>query len=88
MFGHAGAIVGNTIVYVDGAYKNPNGPSPKYAASSECWMGRLPSSKKGDVTKIRWAKLPAHPGNCALSYRSGCRTRTKEGGQNLLLRRY
>ncbi len=23
VFGHAGAIIGNTIVYVDGAYKNP-----------------------------------------------------------------
>ena len=22
VFGHAGAIIGNTIVYVDGAYKN------------------------------------------------------------------
>ena len=59
VFGHAGALVGDTIVYVDGAYKNPNGPNPKYIASSECWMGKI---AKGDLTKIEWTKLPAHPG--------------------------
>jgi len=59
VFGHAGALLGDTIVYVDGAYKNPNGPNPKYIASSECWMGKI---TKGDITKIEWAKLPDHPG--------------------------
>jgi N-acetylneuraminic acid mutarotase len=59
VFGHAGALVGDTIVYVDGAYKNPNGPSPKYVASSECWMGKI---NKADLTKIEWTKLPEHPG--------------------------
>lgn len=60
VFGHAGAILGDTIVYIDGAYKNPNGTKPKYVASDECWIGRLP--KKGDITKISWTQLPAHPG--------------------------
>jgi len=59
VFGHAGGVVGDTIVYVDGAYKNPNGPSPKYVASSECWMGKI---SKADITKIEWTKLPDHPG--------------------------
>ncbi len=59
VFGHSGAIVGDTIVYVDGAYPNPNGANPKYVASSECWMGKL---TKADVTKIEWTKLPDHPG--------------------------
>ena len=45
VFGHAGAIIGNTIVYVDGAYKNPSAAGPKYVASSECWMGELPFEK-------------------------------------------
>src|SRR5574340_297344 len=34
VFGHAGAIVGDTIVYVDGASENAS-RSPKYVASSE-----------------------------------------------------
>ena len=69
VFGHAGAIVGDTIIYVDGAYKNPVGPNPKYIASSECWMGKIP--KKGDITKIVWTKLPAHPGNARYRIAAG-----------------
>jgi N-acetylneuraminic acid mutarotase len=69
VFGHAGAIIGDTIVYVDGAYKNPSGPNPKYVASSECWMGKIP--KKGDITKIEWTKLPAHPGNARYRIAAG-----------------
>ena len=59
VFGHAGTIVGDTIVYVDGAYKNPAGKGQKYVASTECWMGKI---SKSDVTKINWTKLPEHPG--------------------------
>lgn len=69
VFGHAGAIVGDTIVYVDGAYKNPAGPTPKYIASSECWTGKIP--KKGDLTKIEWTKLPAHPGSARYRIAAG-----------------
>jgi len=71
VFGHAGAILDDTIIYVDGAYKNPDSNGPKYLASSECWMGKLPNPKKkrGDITKIEWRKLPAHPGNAR--YRIG-----------------
>jgi hypothetical protein len=63
VFGHAGGIVGDTIIYVDGAYKNPDNKGPKYIASGECWMGKIPTSKKADITKITWTKLPPHPGN-------------------------
>ena len=59
VFGHAGALLGDTLVYIDGVYKNPDGTNPKYAASSECWLGKI---AKGDVTKIEWTKLPEHPG--------------------------
>jgi hypothetical protein len=82
VFGHAGAIVGETIVYVDGAYKNPSGTRPKYVASSECWMGRLPASKKGgDITKIRWTKLAAHPGNARYRIAAGAGPVEKHGGR-------
>jgi N-acetylneuraminic acid mutarotase len=81
VFGHAGAIVGDTIVYVDGAYKNPNGSNPKYVASTECWMGKLPISKKGDVTKIRWTQLPAHPGNAHYRIAAGAGAYDKKKGK-------
>jgi N-acetylneuraminic acid mutarotase len=58
VFGHAGGVVGDTIIYVDGALKNPAG-KPAYVASDECWMGKI---NRKDPTKIEWSKLPAHPG--------------------------
>lgn len=81
VFGHAGAIVGDTIVYVDGAYKNPNGANPNFVASNECWMGRLPSSKKGDVTKIKWTKLQEHPGNARYRIAAGAAPSEKRKGR-------
>src|SRR5581483_8428170 len=60
VFGHAGAIVGDTIIYVDGAKKNPAGPEQRYVASDECWMGKIDHH---DPSKIQWTKLPNHPGN-------------------------
>jgi len=60
---HSGAIVGDTIVYIDGAYKNPSGANPKYLASSECWIGKI---TKGDIAKIEWTKLPDHPAQPAI----------------------
>jgi N-acetylneuraminic acid mutarotase len=60
VFGHAGAVVGGTIVYVDGAYKNPASANPRYLASDECWQGKIDHH---DLTKIEWSKIPPHPGN-------------------------
>lgn len=57
VFGHAGGITDETIVYVDGAKKDP--ASNKYVASDECWMGKIDHK---DPNKIEWKKLPAHPG--------------------------
>jgi len=71
VFGHAGAIIGDEIVYVDGAYKNPAGANPKYIASSECWIGKLPSSNRGDITTIRWRRLPDHPGKARFHIAAG-----------------
>ena len=58
VFGHAGGLVDDTIVFVDGAKKNTAAGDP-YVASDECWLGRI---DKKDPTKIEWSKLPAHPG--------------------------
>jgi len=59
VFGHAGTILDDTIVYVDGAYKNPAG-TPKYLASEDCWMGKIDHK---DMTRIRWTRLATHPGD-------------------------
>ncbi|HET9406104.1 MAG TPA: kelch repeat-containing protein [Candidatus Sulfotelmatobacter sp.] len=59
VFGHAGTVLNDTIVYVDGAAKNPAGSNPSYISSSECWMGKI---DRKDPNKITWSKLPAHPG--------------------------
>ena len=56
VFGHAGGISDETIVYVDGAKKDPSG---HYVSSDECWMGKIDHK---DPIKIEWSKLPAHPG--------------------------
>ncbi|MBI1739389.1 MAG: galactose oxidase [Acidobacteriales bacterium] len=74
VFGHAGAIVGDTIIYVAGAYKNPSGANPKYLASSECWMGKI---AKGDITRIEWTNLPDHPGPAR--YRMAAGASEKDG---------
>lgn len=68
VFGHAGSMVGETIVFVDGAYKNPAGDKPKYIASDECWIGKI---DRHDFTKIQWSKLPAHPGTARYRIAAG-----------------
>jgi len=57
VFGHAGGIADEAIVYVDGAKKDP--ASGKDVASDECWMGKIDHK---DPNKIEWSKLPVHPG--------------------------
>ncbi|MFZ0796154.1 MAG: hypothetical protein WCA13_02795 [Terriglobales bacterium] len=79
VFGHAGGILGDTIVYVDGAAKNRGGLGPKYLASSDCWMGTIP--RKGDITKITWTKLPPHPGNARYRIAAGAGPLEKRGGR-------
>jgi hypothetical protein len=58
VFGHAGGLADDAIVFVDGAKKNVAAGSP-YLASDECWMGKIDHK---DPNKIEWSKLPAHPG--------------------------
>lgn len=81
VFGHAGAIVGDTIVFVDGARKNTGGANPKYVASSDCWMGKLQSSKKGDITKIEWSQIVAHPGRARFRIAAGAGAADRRGGK-------
>jgi N-acetylneuraminic acid mutarotase len=59
VFGHAGGLADDTIVFVDGAKKNPAAGN-SYVASDECWMGKIDHK---DPNKIVWSKLPPHPGS-------------------------
>jgi len=58
VFGHAGGLASDAIVYVDGAKKNTGAGAP-YVASDECWLGKIDHK---DPNKIEWSKLPPHPG--------------------------
>ena len=66
VFGHAGALAQDTIVYVDGAAKESVGGKSSYVVSNECWLGKIDHH---DPKKIEWKKLPPHPG--AGRYRIG-----------------
>lgn len=68
VFGHAGALIGDTILYVDGAIRNSAGNSPRFVASDECWSGRIDHH---DPTKIEWSKLAAHPGTARFRIGAG-----------------
>jgi len=68
VFGHAGALVDDTIVYVDGARRNPAANGLRYVASDECWMGKIDHH---DRTRIEWTKLPKHPGTARYRIAAG-----------------
>lgn len=60
VFGHAGAIVDDTIIYLDGAQLNSASDKPRYVPANDCWMGKIDHK---DPAKIQWSKLPNHPGS-------------------------
>ena len=68
VFGHAGGLVGETILYVDGAGKNAAGNSPRFVSSNECWLGKI---DRHNPAKIAWTKLPSHPGNAHFRIAAG-----------------
>lgn len=67
VFGPAGGLADDAIVFVDGAKKNPAG-SPPYVPSDDCWIGKI-DHKVPD--KIDWGKLPAHPGAARFGIEAG-----------------
>ncbi len=84
VFGQAGAILGDTIVYVDGAYKNPDSKGAKYVTSSECWMGKIHTSKMGRYHRDRMDEVAGASGQCTLSNCCRGRSSGKEERQDLL----
>ncbi len=60
LFGHAGGIVGNKMVYCDGVLVQPHADrSRDFAASEECFLGLI---DEADSRRIDWRRLDAHPG--------------------------
>jgi N-acetylneuraminic acid mutarotase len=55
VFGHAGGLADDAIVFIDGVKKIANGG----VVSDEGWIGKIDHK---DPSKIQWNKLPAHPG--------------------------
>jgi N-acetylneuraminic acid mutarotase len=68
VFGHAGALVDDTIIYVGGATKSTAPEGPRYVLSDECWMGKI---NHHDHAKIQWSKLPEHPGTANFQMAAG-----------------
>jgi hypothetical protein len=60
VFGHAGGIVGNRIVYCDGVAAQPfAGRSRDFVANNACYLGIIDQS---DSRRIDWRILSPHPG--------------------------
>jgi N-acetylneuraminic acid mutarotase len=60
VFGLAATVVGDNIVYMDGARASGAPTGARYVASDECWIGKI---DRHDPKKIEWSKLPPHPGS-------------------------
>jgi len=74
VYGHAGGLGDETIVFVDGAKKNTSGSVPVYVPSDECWMGKIDHK---DPDKIVWSKLPPHPGKARFGTVAGAREKDR-----------
>ena len=60
LFGHAGGIVGNKIVYCDGVVLRPHADRRRdFVASDECFIGTIDEQ---DSRRIDWRRLDPHPG--------------------------
>jgi len=60
VFGHAGGIVGNTIIYCDGVAVAPHVDRRRdFVANDECFLGLIDVD---DTRRIDWRTIPSHPG--------------------------
>ncbi len=60
VFGHAGGIVADTIVYCDGVAIEPRPDRRRdFVATDRCFLGRIDSD---NPRRIDWRTLPPHPG--------------------------
>lgn len=67
VFGHAGGMVDDTIIFIDGARRGDPG-GPRFVASEDCWKGKIDHHHP---TNIQWTKLPNHPGDARFGIAAG-----------------
>ncbi len=56
-FGHTGAVLGQSILVIDGAKKN--GKPTRYDLARQTWLGTIDGEAPGTIS---WRRLPPHPG--------------------------
>jgi N-acetylneuraminic acid mutarotase len=56
VFGHGGGMAEGTLVFIDGARRNADGP--RYVNEPQAWMGVVDPL---DPASITWTRLPDHP---------------------------
>jgi len=60
LFGHAGGIVGDRMLYCDGVMIQAHSDQRRdFVMSNECFLGVIDES---DSRRIDWRKMPSHPG--------------------------
>jgi hypothetical protein len=76
VFGHAGGITGNKIVYCDGVAIEPHEDRRRdFVANAECFLGIIDAD---EPRRIDWREIEAHPGKPR--YRMAAAGMTEEGG--------
>lgn len=79
VFGHAGGIVGDTMVIADGVEVEVDSAASagkrRFVLSNEAYIGRIDAS---DHRRIHWHRLPPHPG--LARYRMAATGTSKLGG--------
>jgi N-acetylneuraminic acid mutarotase len=61
VFGHAGGIVGNTLMYCDGvAIETNKSKARDFVPNNECFLGTINTE---DSRKIDWRRIDPHPGD-------------------------
>jgi N-acetylneuraminic acid mutarotase len=68
VFGLAGTVVGDAIIFADGATAGGAETGPRYVPSAECWIGKI---DRRDPKRIQWSRLPPHPGNARYRIAAG-----------------
>lgn len=59
VFGHAGALLGRSLLICDGVRLDVIAGKRTFSASPECWRGEI---AQGDRLTIAWRRIASHPG--------------------------
>lgn len=74
LFGHAGALLGRTLVICDGVKLTVIEGKRDFAANDACWRGDIDAD---DPLQIAWRRIASHPG--APRYRMGAAKDSRQG---------